>query len=152
MSQTMYQMLSVSTGHISKATSEWLQAESAKNLDEPGGCVHAGSHGYGWFIYVHDGAEGEYDDLYPKDLVAVFEFAKSKGAEYINFDADGEEHNELPKFDWEVEAALADGKLAELRDRLDARENRNPTVEPIGDLPPEAHIRVRLDGTMELAD
>ncbi len=96
----VYRMLSVCTCHISKETGDWLNAECLVNAtsDDTGkmASIHAGSHGYGWFIYCHDDGT----DDYPKDLVEVINFAIEKKCHYINMDADGAKWDELKEYDW----------------------------------------------------
>ncbi|MBA4757614.1 MULTISPECIES: hypothetical protein [Sphingomonadales] len=58
--------------------------------------VIASSTPYGWSVWA---SEEPGEDV-PDDLAAIMAHARSLGAEYINFDRDADEIDELPVFDW----------------------------------------------------
>lgn len=58
--------------------------------------VIASSTPYGWFVWA---SEEPGEDV-PDDLAAIMAHARSFGAEYINFDRDAHEIDDLPVFDW----------------------------------------------------
>ena len=93
-------MLSVSTKHISKETSDWLGSQCLLNAQVPTayetGGVYAGATFYGWTCYCHDDCLEEY----PQDLVAVWEYARSKDCDWVNLDCDGEQHSQLEEYEW----------------------------------------------------
>jgi hypothetical protein len=94
-------MLSVSTQHVSAATAHWLNDQCLTNAESHDthemASIHAGSHGYGWFVYCHDdGTEN-----YPADLVGLMKWAREKHeCDYINLDNAGTEHDDLEKYEW----------------------------------------------------
>lgn len=93
-------IMKLSTAHVSKSTADWLDAQGLKNADwtiEDMGSIHVGSHAYGWFGYCHD----EFGEDYPPSIIAVMEFARSRGCKWYNLDADADTYDELPVYDWE---------------------------------------------------
>lgn len=92
----MYKLLNVSTKHISKETANFLAEQGLKAANDEPTEIHAGSHPFGWFVYCHD----DELDQYPSDLSNLLIWArKVHGAEYINLDCDGEEHD-ITEYDW----------------------------------------------------
>lgn len=84
-------MLVLSTGHVSDETRKILEGEAVKDWPV------VGFNGvFGWVIYAHD----DDDPDIPRDLWSVFEYARSKGCDYIMFDADADTIEELPVFEW----------------------------------------------------
>ncbi|MBB6193172.1 hypothetical protein FHS51_003428 [Sphingobium wenxiniae] len=78
--------LDCSTAHLSPAARTYLDRMDVISSPTP----------YGWFVWA---SEEPGDDVQP-DLVAVMTRARALGAEYINFDRDADEIDELPTFDW----------------------------------------------------
>lgn len=58
--------------------------------------VIASSTPYGWFVWA---SEEPGDDV-PHELATIITHARSLGADYINFDRDADEIDELSVFDW----------------------------------------------------
>ena len=55
---------------------------------------------YGWLVYAHDEYGGDDADEVPEELKRVIAWAKERGADWIKFDRDGAEYEELPTWDW----------------------------------------------------
>jgi hypothetical protein len=88
-------MLSLSAGHITDETANWLEEQCDANKSNDAAVIHAASHIFGWFVYCHD------DNLedYPKDLADVLAYARNKhGCDYVNIDCDGAEYTDLPLY------------------------------------------------------
>jgi|GEM_PF-1048676 len=85
-------VLDISTAHITHATSKLLQETPLKDWPTTGGETQ-----YGYFIYACDC----YDECIPPDLWAVMCFAHANGCDYICLDADAEQYEELPSYDWD---------------------------------------------------
>lgn len=77
-----------STAHLSEASSTYLNVHAAQ------GDELVAPTPYGWFIWVGDGDR----DSLPADLVGITEYARRLGAEYILFDRDAPEDEELATF------------------------------------------------------
>ena len=78
--------LDCSTAHLSPAGRAYVGSDEGISSATP----------YGWFVYASE----EPDERVPSDLAAIMAHARSLGAEYVNFDCDASEINELPTFDW----------------------------------------------------
>lgn len=78
--------LDCSTAHLSPVARIYLETGDGIASPTP----------YGWFVHASE----EPDALVPSDLAAVMAHARSLGAEYIAFDCDAAEIDELPVFDW----------------------------------------------------
>src|SRR3546814_4187020 len=78
--------LDCSTAHLSPIARTYLDA----------GDGIASTTSYGWFVYASE----EPDDAVPADLAFLMAHAQTLGAEYINFDCDALEIDDLPTFDW----------------------------------------------------
>lgn len=91
----IFQVLDISTCHIQK--SEAMQLER----DIPDNQVPAYELAeFGWLLYV-----GELDDNWPEErwseaLRNILKQAAELGCDYVRFDRDGREYDELPRFDW----------------------------------------------------
>lgn len=86
MEPTKYNLLDVSTCHITKETADWL--ETTKILS-------VAIRTEGFFVFA-----GHTDPEVPNDLKHIFEFANSHRCEYVVLDRDGATYETLPKFDW----------------------------------------------------
>lgn len=85
-------LLVLSTGHVTDpATRKMLTETSPDNYPTLGGSTH-----YGWFCYASDENDGVGRDRIPDDLWACMLFARANGADYILFDADGDQVDGLP--------------------------------------------------------
>ena len=87
---TILNMLDISTAHISKETNYKLEK------DDMDGAIYVIPHHYGYFVYVPDDEEPET----PKDLLAIFNLARSKKCTWIKLDCDAVEYKELPTYNW----------------------------------------------------
>jgi hypothetical protein len=85
--------LDISTGHLSKATAEMLDATQVKKWPV------AGLRGpFGWLVFTHEDSL-EYRNP-PTDLKACLAFARSRGIRWIKFDCDAETLPDLPTYEW----------------------------------------------------
>ncbi|MCG8273898.1 hypothetical protein MIC97_20650 [Aquamicrobium sp. NLF2-7] len=86
----------LSTSHVSE--------ETARRLDNiPAGdwpCLGGPYGQYGWFLYAHDENAGIGKDEIPADLFTVMTWTRKQGYDYLLLDCDGDEVEELPRFDW----------------------------------------------------
>lgn len=78
--------LDCSTAHLSPAARAYVGSDEGISSATPYGC----------FVYASE----EPDDRVPSDLAAIMDYARARGAEYVNFDCDASEIDELPTFDW----------------------------------------------------
>lgn len=78
--------LDCSTAHLSPAARAYVENDDGIASPTP----------YGWFVYANE----ELGEFVPSDLKAVMAYARSLGAEYINFDCDALDIPDLPTFDW----------------------------------------------------
>lgn len=78
--------LDCSTGHLSLAARAYVDTDDGIASATP----------YGWFVYASE----EPSERVPPDLAAIMTYARSLGAEYVNFDCDALEIGDLPTFDW----------------------------------------------------
>jgi hypothetical protein len=85
-------MLTVSTFHITRATSKTMDSEIIPLAIYPKG-------DYGWFIYVPD--EQPFEGV-PEDLGIILEYCLSKGYSWLNIDMDVPLNPNLPNYesDW----------------------------------------------------
>ena len=90
---TIRTFLDLSTSHLSE--------EACRDLNSCEGVI-AYETTYGWLMYVpeEDAAELAEDNDWPPELVPIVEMARSKGCEYVLFDADAATTDLLPTFDW----------------------------------------------------
>lgn len=93
----IFQVLDISTGHMTKEDSERLTAAVIKG-DVP---VYELSE-YGWLIYV-----GELEENWPAEDGWSTEFRQvlreaqtEHSCDYVRFDRDGREYDEFRRFDW----------------------------------------------------
>lgn len=86
----------ISTAHIRETTAELLDNTPVKEWP----CL-GGTYGeYGWFLYAHDENAGVDPDVIPSELFDVMTWARKQGCNYILFDIDADEVEDLPAFDW----------------------------------------------------
>lgn len=90
MEMTM-RMFDASTCHIEESTAHWLDDDNTDAIVYEKGR-------YGWFIPISVGEEN-LDDM-PKDLIALFFYAKGKGCEWLMLDRDGYVNEDLPVYNW----------------------------------------------------
>lgn len=79
-----------STAHLSLAARTYLERHASAQDEMIASTPH------GWFVW----RSSEPGDDVPADLVRVMAHARSVNAEYVLFDADGNEDPVLPTFDW----------------------------------------------------
>lgn len=79
--------LTLSTSHISLATSEWVSFP---------GNINGGEMPYGWFLWCFTEPP---EDL-PDDLRDVFSFARENNCDYVYLDQDGPTIDGLATFEW----------------------------------------------------
>lgn len=84
-----------STAHLDACARAELDEAAAAGTDSS--CKSqlglTSSHAYGWWVYV---GEAGADVALPKAFSKIFSKARRLGCEYVNFDADGPEHEDLP--------------------------------------------------------
>jgi len=85
-------ILVISTCHISKQDSGVLTQQSNPLL--------ADSFYYGWYVFIPDEGEDEEHLKLVPSLRPVFELARKNDCKYIRLDQDGDEVEELPRYDW----------------------------------------------------
>lgn len=88
-------MLTLSTAHITEATSKRL--ESDPNDNNLGLCVY--STPYGWFIMIDERTVKDADHL-PKELANLIKFANDLDCKVLHLDCDAEIVDYLETFDW----------------------------------------------------
>jgi hypothetical protein len=81
----------LSTGHVSGATMESLGNAGVQ-------CTTVATYMQGAFIMVPD---AELCMGAPDDLLAVFDWARKHGYDWVRLDADGDTIEELPSYAWE---------------------------------------------------
>lgn len=109
---TIDRVLFLSTAHIQQATDTAIIEEALFDLREHGarGKEHpgmpatmlfpCGSGFYGYLVWVDDDFKNmEISQDHP-DLVAVIEYAKANGCQWIRFDCDGPAVTDLPTYEW----------------------------------------------------
>jgi len=88
--------LVLSTSHIREETAKRLDLTPATAWPCAGGPYGS----YGWFLYAHDENAGVGEDRIPDDLFAVMTWVRTQGCDYLLLDCDGEEVDELPRYEW----------------------------------------------------
>ena len=86
-------MLDISTGHLTYKTCNGF----LKNDDCP---ICAYEFEYGWIVPVPDLDDDPETRFLPIDLENCLRFAVKNKCDYIKFDCDGIEYDELTKYDW----------------------------------------------------
>ena len=87
-------MLVLSTGHIDEIT-------ASRMTDEPYTFEHVNVYGkgeYGWFVNVREEIADR--EAQPKSLADCLDFAARQGCQWIMFDRDGDQVDELPTYEW----------------------------------------------------
>lgn len=97
--------LELSTGHVTKATAEWLDEQGELAARDPRvvgrwADIHMARHVYGWFVWVGQDPPEEVPEDLPVDLEVCAAYARQQGCSWLLFDADAELIPELPKFNW----------------------------------------------------
>lgn len=100
-------LLCISTEHICQSTHDMLEEESLRDSGGPSGSlsvgvqlhVTVGRYGdFGWFLWVPDKESAFMLDPTPADLVMIFEYARSRGCEYLLIEVDGHTLPDLPVY------------------------------------------------------
>lgn len=89
----IHQMLELSTEH--------LPEDVCSDLNGFEGVV-ADRREFGWLLWVPDDVDdwfASYPGL-PPSLLTVLRFARSRGCDYVLFDAEGDGCPDLPVYDW----------------------------------------------------
>lgn len=85
-------MLVLSTAHLSQST--------AANFSACCAWTHFEKGEYGWFVYVPvDAADTEGPDV-PLELRSAMHVARTHGYQWVMYDRDGPEMEELPTYEW----------------------------------------------------
>lgn len=85
--------LILSTIHVPQSVAQMLDQTPREEWPLCGG--HWSS--YGWFLWCH---EEDVEGNIPPELMVVFDFARSKGCNYVLFDCDADQRDDLPQFEW----------------------------------------------------
>lgn len=93
----VFQYLDCSTGHITRETMKMLEAGDNQRLWNT-----VAPYEYGAFVGVpsFEGASEDQFASFPKDLMEVLKFAAQRDCQIVRFDADGFDHDELPRYEW----------------------------------------------------
>lgn len=83
--------LCLSTSHI--------QPSTAKLLDSGATLMTVWKSNHGYFIPLYAVQESIDIDL-PQDLLNCMKVAHAEGCDFLRLDRDGEQTDELPKYDW----------------------------------------------------
>ena len=86
----------ISTAHVSETTARRLDKTPPKEWP----CLGGPYGEYGWFLYAHDENAGVWPDVIPDELFTVMIWARKLGFDYVLFDCDADEVEDLPVFDW----------------------------------------------------
>lgn len=87
------QFLIVSTIHVTQETAKMLDETPVKDWPVAGGPWGT----YGWFMWCR---EEDLEGNIPPELMGVFDFARAAGCNYVLFDRDGDQRDDLPQFEW----------------------------------------------------
>ncbi|MCW1431997.1 hypothetical protein [Novosphingobium sp. JCM 18896] len=91
-------MMVLGTVHMSpKTAKEWIP-------NCPWACYDKGD--YGWFMYVCDDVGITEDDGVPAEIRSAIHVAKREGCDWIMWDCDGPQVEELPDYDWSAATAM----------------------------------------------
>ncbi|MFE7817731.1 hypothetical protein ACFU1R_05955 [Priestia megaterium] len=93
------QMLSLSTAHVTKDASEWLDGQAKLTKDNKMDLITYPKGGYGWFIPLYDEMFDE-GKIIPDSVLFIIGYAMGKGCQWIMFDHEIEPIDELPKYVW----------------------------------------------------
>ena len=92
---TVRKFLDLSTAHLSAEARRALAEERCICVDP-----HGGAEGvYGWWLWAGADRGSLAADGVPADLVAIMDFAAARGCDWICFDRNGAEIDELPAFE-----------------------------------------------------
>jgi hypothetical protein len=93
----IFRVLDISTGHMTKEDNERLQYLESNCKAYSGYELRD----YGWLLYVGEIEENwSEDDKWSSAFMNIMKTAQKAGCEYVRFDRDGRDYDELPKFDW----------------------------------------------------
>ncbi len=102
----VFLVMDCSTVHLRLETLQAIRDEHVGHLLYP--------NPYGAFCWVPDEADfGEIDEeTVPQDLIDVLRFARKESCDWIKFDCDGTEYDELPKYEHEGTAGISQPELS----------------------------------------
>lgn len=92
-------MLSLSTAHITKATGDWLDEQSKLTANNEMELITYPKGEYGWFIPLYKEMFEE-QKIIPESLLLILGYAWGTGCQWIMFDNEIEEIDDLPKYVW----------------------------------------------------
>lgn len=140
---TTHQMLDLSTGHLSLATREFLDATAGKK-----GSLGHMAREEGYVVSTYPGEEENWREItgIPKDLLDVLRFACANGQDWVLFDIDGAELDALPYYgdgnDIERPAVEDEGAAPELG------QQENVTTLDSGDYKAENSLWVEMGASV----
>lgn len=91
--------LVLSTGHLRRETCDWLEMRETSKWPVAGGELE-----HGFYIYAHDEDPNGEIACWAPEMWACLSFARKRGFDYVQFDADGPEVPDLETFDHEADA------------------------------------------------
>jgi len=95
----IFKVLDISTAHMTLEDSKGLATNSSSAANAMAPVYELGE--YGWLAYV-----GEIDDNWPVEdgwseaFRTVMKTAQAMGCDYVRWDRDGRDYEELEKFNW----------------------------------------------------
>ena len=87
----IHKTLVLSTAHLRSSTCQALEAAELESW-----VVAGGKTDRGFYIYAHD----EIPEGVQPELAVCLTFARQHGCEYVHFDADASDIDQLPTFGW----------------------------------------------------
>ena len=96
----IYKILNLSTTHLSADTCKdldaWCRTIDLNRKAFSQSPTLLGATDYGWIIYCTEASVVEEDATLPADMLACMKYAREQGCEFLLFDADAEEIDDLP--------------------------------------------------------
>lgn len=90
-------ILTLSTAHITKETSEWLSSEYQRKANYP---LIVYDYEYGWVIVIlSEGESPLYNDI-PPDLAVLYHWCFEYKIGFLRLDQDGDTSDLFPTFEW----------------------------------------------------
>jgi hypothetical protein len=91
----IFEVLDISTCHLTNDDADRLTLnDSEKTLGLPAYTLDE----YGWLVYI--GETGDNWGNMSPEFKEIMKQASELGCDYIRFDRDGREYDDLPKFEW----------------------------------------------------
>ena len=85
--------LDLSTGHLSQGA---LNALEASSEDQGGGSLSCSKTPHGFWVWISEDEVEAAASGVPHDILAIFHVARINGCDYVQFDADASECDDLP--------------------------------------------------------